>query len=283
VSGSSCDRLPDFQEKKPKIRGGDIMNVIEIENLTKKFKIPHEKRTTLFENILGIFQKPVVYEDFYALKNINLKIRKGEFIGIAGPNGSGKTVLLKIISKILVPTTGQVKVRGKIAPFFELGVGFQDNLTAMENVYLYGAIMGIDRKEMNSKFDEIIEFSGLRRFVDMRLKDFSDGMRLRLAFSTGIQTNSDIYLMDEVMYVGDHEFFEKCLGVFKRFKKEGKTLIMVSHDLDTMKIFCEKTLFLRDGEIAAFGRTKRIADLYLKYMENISAKKALKNCNQIPI
>lgn len=259
------------------------MNVIEIENLTKKFKIPHEKRTTLFENILGIFQKPVVYEDFYALKNINLKIRKGEFIGIAGPNGSGKTVLLKIISKILVPTTGQVKVRGKIAPFFELGVGFQDNLTAMENVYLYGAIMGIDRKEMNSKFDEIIEFSGLRRFVDMRLKDFSDGMRLRLAFSTGIQTNSDIYLMDEVMYVGDHEFFEKCLGVFKRFKKEGKTLIMVSHDLDTMKIFCEKTLFLRDGEIAAFGRTKRIADLYLKYMENISAKKALKNCNQIPI
>src|SRR5659263_639764 len=161
-------------------------DVIIVSNVSKMFRIPHEKKTTLFENITGIFEKKKGYEKFIALKNINFTVKKGEAIGIIGENGSGKSTLLKIISNILRPTSGSVKVNGKITSFLELGVGFQPDLTAKENIYMYGAVMGMSDKEIDAKLEEILEFSGLSQFQDAKLKNLCSGMQVRLAFATAV-------------------------------------------------------------------------------------------------
>lgn len=238
------------------------MNAIEIQNLWKKFIIPHEKKNTIFETITGIFQKSD-YEELLALKDINFSVKKGEFIGIIGENGSGKTTLLNIIANILRPTKGSVKVNGRITSFLELGVGFQPDLTAKENIYLYGAIMGLTDKEIDEKIDEIFEFSGLKKFEDTKLKNFSSGMYVRLAFSTAIQTEPDILLVDEVLAVGDMEFQQKCFDKFNEFKKAGITILFVTHDLGSVRRFCDKTLLLNHGEQVAFGNTNEIIDEYI--------------------
>jgi len=242
------------------------MNAIEIKNLTKIFRIPHERRSTLFEKILGFVRDPLEYEVLYALKNMSLTIKKGEFVAIMGPNGSGKTVLLKILSKIISPTKGKVKVYGKVVPFLELGTGFQDNLTAKENVYLYGTILGLEKTEIKNKFDSIVDFSGLEKFMDTKLKDFSTGMRERLSFATAIEVEGDIYLVDEALAVGDHEFRNKCVGIFDELKKQGKTLVLVSHNDKLVERVCEKTLILDSGQIAMFGDTTRTIKKYLEFM-----------------
>ena len=177
-------------------------DVITVSNVSKMFRIPHEKKTTLFENITGIFDKNKGYEEFIALKNINFTVKKGEAIGIIGENGSGKSTLLKIISNILRPTSGSVKVDGKITSFLDLGVRFQPDLTAKENIYVYGALMGLSDSDIDEKLEEILEFSGLERFKDTKLKNLSSGMQVRLAFATAIQTDPEILMMDEVRAVG---------------------------------------------------------------------------------
>jgi len=169
--------------------------MIHLQNITKVFHIPHEKKDTLKENVVDMFRR-VTYEPLYALHDVSFKVKPGEFIGIIGPNGCGKTTLLKIIAGILVPSFGKVATQGKISPFLELGVGFDPNLTARENVYQNGIILGLSHKEITRKFDKIIEFSELEKFVDTRLKDFSSGMQVRLAFSVAIQVNADILLME---------------------------------------------------------------------------------------
>jgi lipopolysaccharide transport system ATP-binding protein len=238
-------------------------DAIVVSNVSKMFRIPHEKKTTLFENIAGMFDVKKGYEEFIALKNINFTVKKGEAIGIIGENGSGKSTLLKIISNILRPSSGSVRVNGKITSFLELGVGFQPDLTAKENIYVYGAVMGLSDREIDDRLDEILEFSGLERFKDTRLKNLSSGMQVRLAFATAIQTDPEILMMDEVLAVGDMEFQQKCLGVFQRYLQEKRTIIFVSHDLNSVRRFCKKALLLKHGEQVDFGKTNDIIDRYV--------------------
>ncbi|MCE8425738.1 MAG: ABC transporter ATP-binding protein [Candidatus Methanoperedens sp.] len=240
-----------------------MAEAIIVSDLGKIFRIPHEKRSTLFEHITGVLYGKKGYEEFLALKNINFTVKKGEAVGIIGENGSGKSTLLKIIANILRPSSGSITIIGKITPFLELGVGFQPDLTAKENIYIYAAIMGLSDREIDGKLEEILEFSGLKQFQDAKLKNLSSGMQVRLAFATAVQTNPEILLMDEVLAVGDMDFQQKCLDVFQRYLKEKKTIVFVSHDLNSVRRFCSKALLLRHGEQVAFGDTNEIIDKYV--------------------
>lgn len=236
--------------------------VVEVEHLWKTFQIPHERRTTLFENLAGMI-RPNQYETFTVLKDVSFKVDEGECVGIIGDNGSGKSTLLKIIANILRPSKGTVKVEGKMTPFLELGVGFQPDLTVKENIGVYATVMGLSRKQIKDRTDDVIEFAGLRKFEDTKLKNLSSGMQVRLAFSTAIQTDPDVLLVDEVLAVGDMEFQQKCFDVFNRYRKEGVTILFVSHDLMAVRRFCDRTLLLGGGEQRAFGETEEILDRYI--------------------
>jgi len=235
---------------------------VEVQGLWKTFRIPHERRTTLFENLMGLI-RPNQYEIFTVLKEVNFQAQNGECVGIIGDNGSGKSTLLKIIANILRPSRGAIKVKGKVTPFLELGVGFQPDLTVRENISVYGTVMGLSRKEIRDGMDEVIDFAGMRKFEDSKLKNLSSGMQVRLAFSTAIQTQPDILLVDEVLAVGDLDFQQKCFDVFNRYRQDGVTILLVSHDLNAVRRFCDKALLLRKGKQVAYGETGRIIDKYI--------------------
>jgi lipopolysaccharide transport system ATP-binding protein len=243
-------------------------NAIIVEKISKGFKIPYEKKRTVFENIASIFKNRYGYEEFWALQDINITIKHGDTVGIIGQNGSGKSTLLKIIAGVLYPDIGKIKVNGNIAPFLELGVGFQPELTARENVYLYGAIMGIGKKDITKKYEEIFEFAELKKFENMRLKNFSSGMAMRLAFSTAIATDPDIFLIDEVLAVGDESFQKKCFQKFDEFKNDGKTIVLVSHGLSNIRKVCEKGILLNGGKIKSEGDIEKVINDYNKLLNN---------------
>ncbi len=244
------------------------MEVVEVKDVWKKFKIPHEKKTTILENIAGILQifehERFSYEEFWALRGIDFSVEYGESIGIIGDNGSGKSTLLKVIDNILRPDRGSVSTHGKIAPILELGVGFHPDLTVKENVLIYGSIMGMKNREIKRRMDSILEFAGMQKFADARLKNLSSGMQIRLGFSVAVETDPDIFLVDEALAVGDMEFQQKCMDKFKEFKANKKTIVLVSHSLSLVREFCEKTVYLSKGEMTAFGNTEVVADEYLK-------------------
>ena len=235
---------------------------VQVQKLCKTFQIPHERRTTLFENLTA-FLRPNHYETMTVLQDISFSVEEGESVGIIGDNGSGKSTLLKIIANILRPTTGQVKVSGRLTPFLELGVGFQPDLSVRENVGIYATIMGLPAKEIGRRMEDILDFAELRRFEDAKLKNLSSGMQVRLAFSTAIQTDPDILLVDEVLAVGDMDFQKKCFEVFERYKKDNVTIIFVSHDLAAVRRFCDKTLLLSNGRQVEFGGTNGVIDKYI--------------------
>lgn len=261
------------------------MTAIKAKHLHKTFRIPHEKRTTIFETLTGAFNPPM-YENFHALKDINFTVEEGEALGIIGENGSGKSTLLKIIAKILRPSAGSVTALKRLTPFLELGVGFQMDLTAAENIKIYATIMGMKKREINDKLDSIIEFAGLEKFKDTKLKNFSSGMQVRLAFSTAIQTDPEILLMDEVLAVGDMEFQQKCLGVLEQYRKEGVTIVFVSHDLGSVRRFCDRTLLLNHGIQVALGEPGEVIDKYVYGKQDrttLGAEKAdLENNSGLP-
>ncbi|MDD1762466.1 MAG: ABC transporter ATP-binding protein [Methanothrix sp.] len=238
------------------------MSAVEVNGLWKTFQIPHERKTTLFENLVGLM-KPRQYESYTVLKDVSFEVEVGECIGIIGDNGSGKSTLLKIIANILRPTKGEVKVRGLMTPFLELGVGFQPDLTVRENVGIYATIMGLSNGEIREKMNEVIEFADLRKFEDTKLKNLSSGMQVRLAFSTAIQTDPDVLLVDEALAVGDMEFQQKCFQVFKKYRNEGVTILFVSHDMNAVRRLCDRVLLLRNGERIDFGDTNKIIDKYI--------------------
>lgn len=239
-----------------------MSTTVEVEGLWKTFKIPHERRTTLFESLVGLM-RPNRYETFTVLKDVSFRVDEGECVGIIGDNGSGKSTLLKIIANILRPSKGTIKVVGKMTPFLELGVGFQPDLTARENIGVYATVMGISGRDIRERTDDVIEFAGLHKFEDTKLKNLSSGMQVRLAFSTAIQTDPDVLLVDEVLAVGDMEFQQKCFDVFNRYRKEGVTILFVSHDLGAVRRFCDRTLLLGGGEERAFGETGEVLDKYV--------------------
>jgi lipopolysaccharide transport system ATP-binding protein len=242
------------------------MSAITVQKVSKKFKVPHEKRTTLFHNLIGIIKRQFDYEEFWALQDVSFDIKKGEAFGIIGPNGSGKSTMLKILAGVLYPDSGLVAMDGKVASFLELGVGFQTELTAQENVYIYSSILGMSRKEAKKKYNSIFEFAELEKFQNMKLKNFSSGMFLRLAFSTAVHASPDTMLIDEVYAVGDETFQKKCADKINEFKKEGKTIVFVSHALDTVESLCQKSLLLNNGKAVVIGNT---GDVIKKYRETL--------------
>jgi len=244
------------------------MNVIEVEDVWKKFKIPHERRATVLDTIastLSLFGgRRSTFEEFWALRNVTFEVPKGRSIGIIGENGSGKTTLLRLIANVMKPDQGRIHVDGRVAPMLELGLGFNPELTVRENIVVFGAIMGLKRNELRKQTDSIIKFAELKRFEDAPLKTLSSGMQMRLGFSVAIETNPDIFLIDEALAVGDMEFQQKCLSKFKEFKNSGKTIVLVSHALDLVKEFCESSLLLSRGEVINFGETGTVVNDYIR-------------------
>jgi ABC-2 type transport system ATP-binding protein len=236
---------------------------IQLKNIKKSFFLPHRRHDSLVEfmsNPLRLF-KPSG-EQFTVLKDIDLEVQKGEFIGIMGRNGSGKSTLLKILSGIYEPSEGSVKVRGKMVPFLELGVGFNPELTGRENIYLNGLILGLSKEFLKERYEEIVEFSELERFMDMPLKNYSSGMQVRLAFSIAIMADADIYVLDEVLAVGDMAFQKKCFDVFRNYKQQKKTVVLVTHAPGSVRDFCDRAVFLKDGMLHDYDSIDGVIEAY---------------------
>ncbi len=241
---------------------------IAVENVSKRFRIPHEKKATFFDHLIGVVKGgSYSYEEFLALNDVSFSVRKGETFGVIGPNGCGKSTLLKVLAGVLYPDSGRVRIEGKIAPFLELGVGFQPDLTALENIRLYGAVMGLTRKQIEERREEILEFAELKRFENMKLKNFSSGMYVKLAFSTAIQTDPDILLVDEVLSVGDEAFQKKCGAEINEIRRAGKTIVFVSHALGTVKDLCDRCILLNQGQIVAEGEAGHVVDEYMRVVK----------------
>lgn len=234
---------------------------IKVEHLTKTFTIPHERRDTLKEHFINVF-RPMNYETFRAVDDVSFEVKKGEFLGIIGPNGAGKSTLLKLIAGVLKPTSGMVTVNGGISPFLELGVGFQPELSGHDNVFLYGALLGLSRKAIKERYNTIVEFAELERFMDQKVKNYSSGMQLRLGFSITAHADADILLVDEVLAVGDESFQQKCVARMEGFKKKGETIIFVSHQLGQIEKICSRATWLDTGKIKMTGESTKVVGLY---------------------
>lgn len=236
--------------------------VVKVENLTKSFKIPVEGSGGIKQKLVNIFKGKRGYREFTPLKDISFEIQEGDFFGIVGRNGSGKSTLLKTIANIYTPTKGGVGVKGTLVPFIELGVGFNPELTGRENVFLNGALLGFSRAEVAAMYDEIVEFAEIGDFMEEKLKNYSSGMQVRLAFSIAIKAEGDILLLDEVLAVGDEAFQKKCFDYFEELKQKKKTVILVTHDMGSVKRFCTKAILLENGDVKASGSPDDIANQY---------------------
>lgn len=244
--------------------------VINVENVSKRFKLPHEKNSSIKTLFTGALRKrDKGYEVQQALQDVSFSIKKGEFFGIVGRNGSGKSTLLKILAGIYQPTEGHVKTEGRLVPFIELGVGFNPELTGRENVYLNGALLGFTRHEIDAMYDEIVEFAELDKFMDQKLKNYSSGMQVRLAFSVATRSNADILLVDEVLAVGDAAFQRKCFEYFKQLKATNKTVVFVTHDMNAVREYCDRALLIEKSIVKQIGKPQDIAREYsLLFMED---------------
>ena len=240
---------------------------VEVVGISKTFRLPHEERTTVKEYFLHPFHR-VTYETQRALNDVSFSIGRGEFFGIVGPNGSGKSTLLKILAGIYRADAGSVRIDGLLSPFIELGVGFNPDLNARDNVKINGTLLGLSRRELNDRFDEIIGFAELDRFVDQKLKNYSSGMLLRLAYSIAIQVEFDVLLLDEVLAVGDARFQEKCFQTFERFRADGKTIVLVTHSLGIIEEFADRALQLESGRITSIGSP---VNVIAEYRERVAA------------
>ena len=238
---------------------------ISVQNVSKSFLLPHEKNSTIKSAFVNIFKGGRGdSETQKALKDISFDIKKGEFFGIVGRNGSGKSTLLKILAGIYQPTSGQVHTKGKLVPFIELGVGFNPELSGRENVYLNGALLGFSREQVDAMYDKIVAFAELERFMDQKLKNYSSGMQVRLAFSMAVRAEADILLVDEVLAVGDADFQRKCFDYFRKLKRDKRTVVFVSHDMSAVRDYCDRALLINEGVIAEMGKTDKVASAYTK-------------------
>jgi ABC-type polysaccharide/polyol phosphate transport system ATPase subunit len=237
------------------------VNAIEVSGVTKTFWIPHEQRARLKEVVVRPFHR-VAYERNEALRDVTFSVAEGEFLGIVGPNGGGKSTLLKVLAGIYRADSGAVRIAGRLSPFIELGVGFNPEFSARTNIEIGGMLMGLTRRQVAERFDAILEFAGLERFVDQQLKNYSSGMLSRLAYSVAIQVPFDILLLDEALAVGDAEFQEKCFRTFDEMRAQGKTVVLVSHDLGAIQRFCDRAILLHHGAIAAIGEPDDVIEIY---------------------
>lgn len=237
---------------------------ISVKNLHKSFRLPTEQAFGLKQAIFNRLRGIKGYKSQKVLRGLNFEIKKGEFVGIVGRNGSGKSTLLKILAGIYYPEKGEITVNGSLIPFIELGVGFNPELTGRENVYMNGALLGFSNEEMDTMYDDIWEFAELKDFQDQKLKNYSSGMQVRLAFSIAIRAQGDILLLDEVLAVGDAAFQEKCKTYFKELKNHNQTVILVTHSMENIRQFCDRAILIENGEIIKDGNPNKVADAYTK-------------------
>ncbi|HFI0256286.1 TPA: ABC transporter ATP-binding protein [Streptococcus suis] len=235
---------------------------VKVDHVSKFFKLPTEATQSLRTTMVNRFRGIKGYKEQHVLKDISFEVEKGDFFGILGRNGSGKSTLLKIISQIYVPEKGSVTVNGKLVSFIELGVGFNPELTGRENVYLNGALLGFSREEIDDMYDDIVDFAELREFMNQKLKNYSSGMQVRLAFSVAIKAQGDVLILDEVLAVGDEAFQRKCNDYFQERKQSGKTTILVTHDMGAVKKYCNKAVLIEHGLVKALGDPNDVANQY---------------------
>jgi ABC-type polysaccharide/polyol phosphate transport system ATPase subunit len=236
---------------------------VVVDGVTKRFVVPHERRNTLKERALHPFSRGGATR-FEALRDVSFAVERGEFFGVVGRNGSGKSSLLKCLAGIYRVDDGQIYVNGRVSTFIELGVGFNPDLAARDNVVMNGIMLGLSPREARARFERVIEFAELEEFVDLKLKNYSSGMHVRLAFSVMIQVHADILLVDEILAVGDASFQQKCFDVFFQMRSEGRTVLFVTHDMGAVQRFCHRALLLERGRIVAIGEPKDVADRYLE-------------------
>ena len=237
-------------------------SAIKVSNLHKSFRLPTEKAAGLKQAIFNWLKGIKGYKKQQVLKGLSFEVGQGEFIGIVGRNGSGKSTLLKLLAGIYVPDSGKIDVNGNLVPFIELGVGFNPELTGRENVYLNGALLGFSNKEMDEMYEEIVKFAELGEFMDQKLKNYSSGMQVRLAFSIAIRARGDILILDEVLAVGDAEFQKKCEDYFASLHGN-QTVVLVTHSMENVRKFCDRAILIEQGKIVKEGDPDEVADAYL--------------------
>jgi ABC-type polysaccharide/polyol phosphate transport system ATPase subunit len=253
---------------------------ISVKNLHKEFVLPQHKSSSLKQAFVALGRKNIKIRQ-KVLDGISFEINKGEFFGIVGRNGSGKSTLLKILAGVYHPTSGTVDVNGELTPFIELGVGFNPELSGRDNIFLNGALLGFSRKEMEAMYDEIVAFAELERFMDQKLKNYSSGMQVRLAFSIAIKAHNDILIFDEVLAVGDEAFQQKCINVFESYKQRKQTVVLVTHDMEMAKKFCTRAMLVHDGKVLQIGNSRSVAAAYSKLNQaEIDKETATQNAQQ---
>jgi ABC-2 type transport system ATP-binding protein len=236
--------------------------MITVRAVSKDFQLPHLRQNTLKSKFVNMFRRRRIMEVQHALRDIEFDVERGEFFGVVGRNGSGKSTLLKILAGIYPPTSGQVAVGGRLVPFIELGVGFNPELTGRENVFLNGALLGFSKREVASMYDDIVSFAELEASMDQKLKFYSSGMQVRIAFSVATRAKADILLIDEVLAVGDEAFRRKCFDHFRALKQAGTTIVFVTHDMSMVRQFCDRVILIEDSRIVAEGGADEIAAKY---------------------
>jgi ABC-type polysaccharide/polyol phosphate transport system ATPase subunit len=242
---------------------------ITVTGVSKRFRIPLDRSSTLKYRVTHPLSSSR-YRDLLAVNDVSFEAARGQFLGITGPNGCGKSTLLKLLSRIYVPDAGTVKVMGRVSPFLELGVGFNPELSARENIFLGGAVLGLTRKQLEIRVPRILEFAELEEFADQKLKNFSSGMGVRLAFAVAIQADADVLLMDEVLAVGDARFQEKCFDVFAEYKRQNRTVVLVTHDLGSLNLYCDRVLLLQNGRMIADGPADEVTSQYRRIVGAMS-------------
>jgi len=238
---------------------------IKVNNVSKKFAIGKKKSSSFRDSLTSLFSKSNNTEDFWALKNLDFEILKGESVGIIGKNGAGKSTLLKVLSRITKPSKGKIEIYGRVSSLLEVGTGFHPELTGRENIYLNGTILGMKRNEVKLKFDEIVDFSGVEKFLDTPVKRYSSGMYVRLAFAVAAHLEPEILIIDEVLSVGDAEFQKKCLGKMDDATKSGRTVLFVSHNMSAVEKLCSKCFLLKQGQLAFSGTSNQVISKYLNF------------------
>lgn len=240
----------------------DTETAICLENVSVRYRVPHERITTFKEYAIRLVTRSVTYADYMALQGVSLEIRRGEVVGIVGKNGAGKSTLLKLAARVLQPTRGRVWVRGRVAPLLDISAGFHPELTGRDNVFLNGTLLGLSRKAIREKFERIVDFAELWDFIDAPLRMYSNGMIARLGFAIATDVEPDILLIDEVLAVGDDAFQRKCWERIRRFQERGTTILLVSHDVNTVKQLCGRAVWLSKGQIQLVGPASEVVAQY---------------------
>lgn len=246
------------------------MPAISFQNVSKAFP-RHAGQMLLRDRISRLF-RPSPKEPFFALRDVSFQVERGESLAVMGSNGAGKSTMLNIATGLCLPTSGEVKVNGRVAALLELGSGFHPDLTGAENVWINAALLGLNRAEVRARFEEIVDFSGIREFINEPLRTYSSGMTMRLAFSVAVNVNPDILIIDEVLGVGDQAFFRKCLNRIMQFRREEKTILCVSHSADTLRMLCNKAIWLDHGRVVMAGTAREVAEEYVGAMTQVAGQ-----------